>query len=158
MTDPISLGAPGAEFARFLEQEEARRQFAQTALVASKAALFPVLAAASIIQLDVEFDGEGDSGQIESIEARGGDAIVDLPSGTVLMSVAMADGSGLQTRPCPIRDAVETLAYDCLEDAAGGWENNNGAFGTIRFDVATQTITLELNTRVSESVCSEHVF
>jgi hypothetical protein len=44
---------------------------------------------------------------------------------------------------------VETLAYEVLAMTHCGWENNDGAFGDIVFDVAERTITLEYNERYS---------
>lgn len=50
---------------------------------ANKAVLFAALAAAGISQVLVTFDGYGDSGQIESVDARAGDDAIDLPAATV---------------------------------------------------------------------------
>ena len=57
-----------------------------------------------------------------------------------------------------LRDAIEKLAYDFLEETHGGWENNDGAYGDITFDVATRTITLAYHERHMDSDYSEHVF
>ena len=46
--------------------------------------------------------------------------------------------------------AVETLAWDYLEQRHGGWENNDGAFGVFVFDVPGRLITLEHNERYTE--------
>ena len=51
----------------------------------------------------------------------------------------------------PIRDAIETLAYDFLDKTQSGWENNEGAYGDFTFDVAARTITLDYNERRTES-------
>ncbi len=47
----------------------------------NKTAVFDALAAAGITIVIVAFDGYGDSGQIENIEAKAGDDLVALPSG-----------------------------------------------------------------------------
>jgi hypothetical protein len=47
----------------------------------NKAAVFDALASAGITDVTVEFDGWGDSGQIEAITAQSGDITVELPSG-----------------------------------------------------------------------------
>ncbi|OYV58630.1 MAG: hypothetical protein B7Z71_09765, partial [Acidocella sp. 21-58-7] len=45
----------------------------------NKKALFGILAEHSITAVIVNFDGYGDSGQIEDITAHGGDGAVELP-------------------------------------------------------------------------------
>ncbi len=35
-----------------------------------------------------------------------------------------------------VRDAIERLAYDFLEETHDGWENSDGAYGDFIFDVA----------------------
>ena len=57
-----------------------------------------------------------------------------------------------------IRDAIEHFAYDCLAQTHGGWENNEGAFGTFVFDVADQSITLDYNQRFEDVESFEHAF
>ena len=57
-----------------------------------------------------------------------------------------------------VRDAIERLAYDFLEETHEGWENSDGAYGDFIFDVAERTITLEYNERHMESDYSQHVF
>ena len=57
-----------------------------------------------------------------------------------------------------IRDAIERLAYDFLEETHDGWENSDGAYGDFIFDVAERTITLDYNERHMESDYSQHVF
>ena len=54
--------------------------------------------------------------------------------------------------------AVECLAYDVLERTHGGWENNDGAYGDITFDVAERTITLDYNERYTASENYTHSF
>ena len=46
---------------------------------ANKAAVFDALTAAGLTIVTVRFDGYGDSGQIEDIEAKAGDDVVALP-------------------------------------------------------------------------------
>lgn len=57
-----------------------------------------------------------------------------------------------------LREAIEHMAYDCLAQSHGGWENNEGAYGSFVFDVAAETITLEFNQRFEDSEFFEHVF
>ena len=100
------------------------------------------LAAASIRKVSIEFDGSGDSGQIEDILAwnAAGDTI-PLPSSPKLQLTSPVTAN--PPLEITLQEAVETLAYDCLEDTHPGWEINDGAFGTFVFDVLDRSITLD---------------
>ena len=102
----------------------------------NQAALFDALAAAGITLIVVTFDGYGDSGQIENIEAKAGDAVVAMPVGEVEIAEAIWDQPEPSRSPVSIADATERLAYDLLERTHCGWENNDGAYGDFTFDVA----------------------
>jgi len=127
-------------------------------LPANKAALFDVLAAAGIVTVTVRFDGYGDSGQIEDIEACATDTIVELPPDRIEITEPLYDGSGLERSTPSVRDVIEKFAYDFLEETHGGWENNEGAYGDFTFDVESRTITLEYNERMMTSEYSQHAF
>ena len=124
----------------------------------NKATLFDALAAANITEVHVDFDGEGDSGQINGVVAFSGNEQIDLPEGTVTIHQL---GWG-ETEPTPteitLEDAVEILCYGYLSDHHNGWENNDGAYGEFRFDVAKRTIKLEFNGRYTDTVTTNHSF
>lgn len=122
----------------------------------NKAALFEVLAGAEVSSVMVHFDGGGDSGQIESVEAFAGEAPVDLPSVDVVLISALSDGLGTKSETMPIVDAIESLAFDLLTATHAGWENSDGAYGEFRFDVAARTITLDHNDRYIAVESYEH--
>lgn len=157
-TSPPSDLRAGTLLADYLEQRRARRALADAARPANKAALFDALAGAGITAVIVAFDGSCDEGQIESITAFVGEAAVDLPPGLIAISQPRRDGSEVDVETCPPAEAIETLAYDCLEETHGGWEINDGAFGTFTFDVAARTVQLDYNERVMGTVSAEHVF
>ena len=124
----------------------------------NKTAVFDALASATITSVTVEFDGEGDSGGIEHISANCGDANTELPTVSVpCHQVSFGDDVPVLTQQT-LREAVETLCYDCLAQDNEGWENNDGAFGTFTFDVARQTIELEFNGRYNEVFTSTYEF
>ena len=125
---------------------------------ATKAALFAVLATVGITHVFVEFDGCGDSGQIESIVARAGDAEIDLPDATVAMTVVEWGATEPVTHDLPLPDAIEQLAYDLLGATHRGWENNDGAYGDFTFDVAAGTISLEYHERYVATESYAHEF
>jgi len=122
----------------------------------NKAALFEVLTAAGISSVLVQFDGGGDSGQIESVEAFAGDVPADLPAMDVVIISALADGVDTRSEATPIADAIESLAFDLLTATHAGWENNDGAYGEFRFDVTAGTISLDHNDRYIAVESHEH--
>jgi hypothetical protein len=95
----------------------------------NKAVVFGALAAAGLTRVTVEFDGEGDSGQINGITAHAGEAPAELPSTALTLHRAPHNGGDLRTDEATLRDAIETLCYDYLSQTNGGWENDDGAYG-----------------------------
>ena len=114
---------------------------------ANKAALFDALAAAGIAEVLVSFDGYGDSGQIDDLQARSAGSEIALPDIGVEIAVARYDDAEPERRCLALREAIEQLAYDALEELHGGWENNDGAYGAFQFDVASRAITLDHHER-----------
>ena len=124
----------------------------------NKRLLFFALGEMGIHRVTVEYDGSGDSGQIECIEVwNAANEKIPLPSTRKLQLAS-------QNRPYTemnIEAAIETLAYDYLETTHPGWEINDGAFGafgTFVFDVPERTIELEHRTRFTDVDISTHQF
>ena len=137
------------------QQERELARIASEVLPANKTSLFDALATAGITTVIVNFDGCGDSGQIEMIETRKGDDDCALPA--VEVEIASANwGSTIDRQTKSVREAIETLVYDVLNQDHGGWENNDGACGDFTFDVTERTITLDYNERCMDY--SQHVF
>jgi len=111
-----------------------------------------------ITTIVVTFDGEGDSGQVESVEVRIGESDADLPDVQITMLDPKYDGSSIAETRLSVREGIEALAYDCLEETHDGWEINEGAYGEFTFDVAERTVSLDYHERVLESVYSSHEF
>jgi hypothetical protein len=125
----------------------------------NKGAVFDALAAAGITHVLVEFDGEGDSGQINDVTAFRGEERANLPAGTVrIHEVPWGDAPQPVATEATLASAIETLCYDYLEETHGGWENNDGACGEFRFDVAALRIELEINERFMDTFSSHHTF
>ncbi|MFP1133059.1 DUF6878 family protein [Asticcacaulis sp. W401b] len=124
----------------------------------NKSAVLAALAAGGIARVQVSFDGQGDGGQIEEIEVIGpGEAELALPDTQIIIytipydltTTAIADA-------CSLRDALEQVTYDALEHYEGGWENNDGAYGELQFDVEAGEARLQFNARYTSSDYSEH--
>ena len=156
MTEVQSAQDAVAVWQQLIAQDDTRSGLAEEALPRNKAALFDALAVAGITSVVVTFDGVGDSGQIESIDARTGDAAAVLPICDTEIATPAWDGSELHCRTLPLGEAIEQLAYAFLEETHGGWENNEGAFGEFTFDVPERTIRLDYNERVESSEYSGH--
>lgn len=97
-----------------------------------------VLAELGVARVAAEYDGCGDSGQIESIEFR----------------TATNEVCGEVTDE--VEKEVEELLYDLLEVRHGGWENNDGAFGTFAWNVSDSTMQHEHNSRYMDYETSEY--
>ena len=124
----------------------------------NKDRLFDGLAAAGITHVTVTFDGEGDSGQIESIAAWAGEAEVEFPAVEIPYAALTWDNPEVEMRQLSLQDVAEQLASDFLSDTYGGWENNDGAYGEFCFDAAARTIHLEFNERFTSSELYTHDF
>lgn len=78
-----------------------------------------------------QYDGCGDSGQIESLDF------------------------GPAKVPGHLATSVKDLFYEVLEELYAGWEINEGAFGQFEWDLQTDKIKLEHSMRVEST--EEHV-
>jgi len=159
MTDNNPVPMSGLDPTCWLAQEQARAKLDESIRPENKAALFEALAQVGITTVLVEFDGYGDSGQIEDISAHAGpDLAVNLPECNA--EIARVDYGSLEIvrQTLSVKEAIEQLAYDFLEETHGGWEDNQGAYGDFLFDVAGRTITLNYNERVETSEYTQHVF
>jgi hypothetical protein len=122
----------------------------------NKPIVFDALAAANLTLVTVNFDGEGDSGQINAITAyTKGDAPADVPETELVLHRATQIESD-RTVAVTLLNAIETLCYDYLSQCHGGWENDDGSYGTFEFDVVKRTIRLDCNVRFVDSIHHFH--
>lgn len=147
MTDTIQPSEFSSAIDDYREKDLVASLLRAQTLPANKTALFSTLAKAGITVVTVAFDGQGDSGQIENIEPLAGDIRVPLPSGTIDLAKPVWGKNEIEHSTLSIRDAIETMVYDFLGETHGGWEDNDGAYGEVTFDVEDQTITLAFNER-----------
>ena len=147
-----------AVMAQFDASQLAHQTLSTTAMAQNKEALFAAMRAAGITEIIVTFDGAGDSGQVEDIDARRGDAVVPMPDVSVTLAQVSWGNSEISTSSMSLSEAVETLAYDLLSDCHGGWENCDGAFGEFHFDAEAATILLDYNERFTSSEQFNHSF
>ena len=121
--------------------------------------IFALLRENGVESVDACYDGQGDSGQIDSIRAIGRDKqIVDL--GRIQTSIQITskvwDSENRNWKEIPgadtktLMEALDDIFYGVLEEQQPGWEINDGAFGNFIMDIAAQTITWEHNSRFTE--------
>jgi hypothetical protein len=114
--------------------QEAKERKEKTRL--ERKALVKDLRALGIATAQAEYDGSGDSGDIQSVE------FLDAANQGVKLS-----------------DEVEKRFSDVVMDALctthGGWEINDGAYGTFTLDVGTGKAKLDHNERYTETNNSE---
>lgn len=172
LTPPVQTEAFTTDYekshAKFTEQRRA-------AMAKTKPILFGVLKSAGITRVVVTFDGAGDSGQIETVDAFGAaDETLDLPTDAITCTFAEMyptyepcdehpSGSkfvGYAVREvkksAPVQGIIEYIFWEFIGDKHGGWEDNDGGFGECHFDVADEIIRLEMNERYTETNYYEH--
>lgn len=147
-----------SNFDDFNARYELQRKAQAQANELNKAVLFDVLVKAGITRVFVDFDGEGDEGQIGDIGAHAGDANTELPPVSVGMHKVQCNSDALTASQASLSEAVETLCYAYLEQEHDGWENDGGAFGTFEFDVGKRSIRLDFNERFVDHTHCEHQF
>jgi hypothetical protein len=124
----------------------------------NKTTLLNALSQAGVTRVTVSFDGYGDSGQIENIDVRAGEDDVTMPAATIEIAESVWGEAEPKRSSVSLAAAVESLAYDVLERTHCGWENNDGAYGDIVFDVAEGVITLDYNERYTATENYAHSF
>lgn len=135
-----------------------RNQQADEILALNKAVLFDVLEKTGITRITVTFDGYGDSGQIEDVTALAGDDETDIPATTIEIAELAWGQAEPKHSAVQLATSIESLAYGVLARAHGGWENNEGAYGDVVFDVAERSIVLDFNERFTSSENHIHYF
>jgi hypothetical protein len=148
-----------SELSRILA-EQAERDAVEVALHArNKEALFDGLRLVGVAHVLVCFDGSGDSGQIESIDARNDtDQSIALPAAQITFAGIDWQSWAPTERRLTLEAAVEELVYDLLSDTHCGWQDNDGAWGEFCIDARARTIHLEFNERFTSSELFTHDF
>jgi hypothetical protein len=159
MTDSSNTTpGPTSPLSEWEAQAALRTQLEAELFSLNKAVLLNALALAGVTQVVVTFDGYGDSGQIENVEVRAGDDDIAMPAAEIEIAEAVWGQSEPERSTVSLATAIESLAYDVLERTHCGWENNDGAYGDITFDIAEHRITLDYNERYTSSENYTHIF
>lgn len=124
----------------------------------TKTAVFDALQATGITAVTAEFDGHGDSGQIDEVSAKAGDVDIELPAGSLEIYVVDWHLGLVKRQQSTLHDAIEELCYGYLGQEHGGWGDGEGAYGEFVFDVAKRSIHLDFNERFTDATCYVHEF
>lgn len=89
-----------------------------------------------VAYVEADYDGAGDSGGVERTRFLKADG-TELPPTDSLRG---------------LEDTVADLCYECLP---GGWEINEGSYGTFKIDVLNRKCSADHNHRFTESSCEE---
>ena len=158
MTDDTSTRGSGFDSASWLLREQEFIRLCKSTLSENKTALFDALASARIDTVEVTFNGYADEGQIDGAVADGEGGDTDFQS--IHVEIARVEwGNQIVTRQTlSVKDAIEKLGYDLLQQTYSGWQDNHGAYGDFLLDVSERTITLNFNERIETSELTQHVF
>jgi len=158
MTDDTSTPCSDFDSACWLLRDQEFIRLCKSTLSENKTALFEALASARIDTVEVTFNGYADEGQIDGPVADGEGGDTNLQS--IQVEIARVEwGNQIVTRQTlSVKDAIEKLVYDLLQQTYSGWQDNQGAYGDFLFDVAERTIRLNFNERIETSEYTQHVF
>jgi hypothetical protein len=137
---------------RWEAEQAKRREISKKCLEKNKAVLLPILKAAGIVVVEVDYEGASDSGQINDVSAytddneyrslRPGRGYA-LPKEAVTIELANWDGS-TREYTSTVDEVIRELCWDLLEQEHAGWENNDGGRGTFTFYVGDE-LKIELD-------------
>ena len=127
---------------------------------ANKEILMDILEREGVKEVTLSFDGSGDDGSIDDCDLPGNVAKIKVEGCKVSDGTIYSAGES-ETRwktNCTVNDLLQSICYEALESLYGGWENNDGAYGSFILDVKKRKITFEFNERYVESKLYTHEF
>lgn len=131
----------------WLEQMLAEEQRRRKRLPAVKALLCEALKARGITTVSIEYDGEGDSGQVNDIQAFDGkQQPVSLDQPVTLAIHKPEEPTAYAT----LREALDDFAWTILGIYHDGFWNNDGGFGNIAIDTSKARVTIDHNDRITD--------
>lgn len=122
-----------------------------------KDAFLPLLREHGIVRVEVHYDGGGDEGTVCEVNAYTADGDIDLPA--ILCDHHSLEYNGqISTRSIDLEDALSAFAENAVCVRHRGWENGEGAYGTIGIDVPSGAVTLTHNIRFIDYETAEAEF
>jgi len=146
----------------------------QQVLNSNKQIIFKTLKALKIKKVTVDYNGYGDSGQIDSVcffrSSKKSIDIDKLTNGLIIsglkkcnLAYNMIDGRFQHTRSyvdvpstSNIKSIIKDMCYDLLEEHHGGWEINSGSSGEFIFSVPESSINWHHHDVIESTETTEH--
>lgn len=154
MTDVKLTPEHVATAARIVAEIDEQLERVREAEKRCKAAFLPILGEHGITRVEIGYDGGGDEGSVGDVTAYAGDNTHDLPS-VLCDHFAVEWGGDMSSRAIQLEDALSAFAENAASDHHNGWENGEGAWGTIEIDVASGAVRLTHNSRFVDYDTSE---
>ena len=122
--------------------------------------IFDICEREGVKSFTVSFEGSGDSGQIEDVGLEGKIRKLPVEGAKVSEGTRWLNGNSATVfrNATDLEDLITSVCYEVLENACGGWEINDGAYGEFVFDVEEREVRLDFNERVMESNYTEYRF
>ncbi len=124
-----------------------------------------VLRAYRVEEVEITFEGSGDSGCIDNIAFNPEPAMAELRADWTAFDshtthvITTNNGALFQDQDTVCTDSLDTalqdIAMEYIEETNVNWYDHDGGYGTLRIDVDAGTIDLEIITRILDSHC-EH--
>lgn len=116
-----------------------------------------------VTQALVHYAGAGDSGDTCDLVVKPAELLPPLAERKVQQSIVDVKYVGYGQRACSMREAdvaldeaVRDFAMRWVDSLYGGWENDDGACGTVTISVTDDAISLEHTAYYTESTSYEH--
>jgi len=131
----------------------------------NKEILFDLMIQHGFEKFEIYFDGQGDDGQVNDIEAtpsRNLDSFLSkiVEGARIKNNLGWANGQrSYKWQPNPtVKDIVYDICYNVLEGKFGGWENDNGSCGYFLVSAAKRKVELVMKQRYYEYDVTEYTF
>lgn len=145
--------------AEWMTRWEEEKRLAREDLVHTKDALMPVLRSHGIRYAVINYNGYGDSGQIDNVTVYGPER-EEAPEDAYDEAGAIAMPDVVVTLPektgQKLSDFLHDFGWRLAYDTNPGFEINEGGQGIIVIDVEAGTINIEHGTNVTEVHYSSH--
>lgn len=168
----MSKAKKGEEIMRsIMEEMAADRKKRATSAELNKAALVEAIKPIGLTRIEVDFNGGGDSGQVDEVRyfiGKKEPEDLETIKRTLVQQAKINDSTNWSddkkewvttTKSPTIEELVEQICYDLLSANHGGWEINEGSYGEFVFSFGkSNKIDLTFNQRVESVETSEETY
>ena len=161
----------GIDMKSIMEQMAADRKKRATSAELNKAALVEAIRPIGLTRIEVDFNGSGDSGQVDEVRyfiGKKEPKDLETIKKTLVQQAKINDSTTycetkkewVTTSRCQtIEELVEQICYDLLSANHGGWEINEGSYGEFVFNFGKgNKIELTFNQRVESVETTEETY